>query len=60
VFVLFDDIPIYSKTCEAHVEHVGKSFQILQYNLLLLKHSKCSFDNFEEEYLGHIVSEDGV
>ena len=60
VLVLFDDILIYSKTWESHVEHVDKCLQLLREHQLLLKCSKCAFGASEVEYLGHIVTNDGV
>jgi hypothetical protein len=60
VLVFFDDILIYSKTWESHIEHVDKSLQLLRDNQLFVKHSKCAFGAHEVEYLGHIVSQEGV
>jgi len=60
VLVFFDDILIYSKTWESHVEHVDKFLQLLREQQLFLKHSKCAFGASEVEYLGHIVTKDGV
>ena len=60
VLVFFDDILIYSKTWESHVEHVDKYLQLLREHQLFLKRSKCSFGASEVEYLGHIVTKDGV
>jgi hypothetical protein len=57
VLVLFNDILIYNKTWESHIEHVDKSLQLLRDNQLFVKCSKCAFGAHEVEYLGHIVSE---
>jgi hypothetical protein len=40
--------------------HVDQALQLLWDNCMFLKHSKCSFDASEVEYLGHIVSREGV
>jgi hypothetical protein len=60
VLVFFYDILIYSKTWHAHVTHVDQVLQLLVNHQLFLKRSKCAFGVSEVEYLGHIVSHDGV
>jgi hypothetical protein len=60
VLVFFDDIQIYSKSWEDHVRHVDKVLQILKEQQLYAKPSKCFFGVKEVEYLGHIVSHEGV
>jgi hypothetical protein len=60
VFVFFDDILIYSKLWEDHVRHVDKVLQLLKEQQLYAKPSKCFFGVKEVEYLGHIVSHEGV
>jgi hypothetical protein len=60
VLVFFDDILIYSKSWEDHVRHVDKVLQLLKEQQLYAKPSKCLFGVKEVEYLGHIVSHEGV
>jgi hypothetical protein len=60
VLVFFYDILIYNKTWQAHVTHVDQVLQLLSHHQLFLKRSKCAFGVSEVEYLGHIVSKDGV
>lgn len=60
VLVFVDDILIYSPTLEFHLDHLQQVFQILHQHQLLLKKSKCSFAQQTLEYLGHIISKDGV
>jgi hypothetical protein len=60
VLVLFDDILIYSKTLQSHISHVDQILHLLSQHKLSIKHSKCSFETLEFEYLGHIVGKDGV
>jgi hypothetical protein len=60
LLVFFDDIIIYSKSCEDHVQHVDKVLQLLKEQQLYAKPSKCFFGVKEVEYLGHIVSHEGV
>jgi len=60
VLVFFDDILIYSKSWKDHVEHVERVLQLLAEKQLYAKISKCFFRVQEVEYLGHIVSHEGV
>jgi hypothetical protein len=60
VLVFFDDILIYSKSWEDHLQHVDKVLQLLKEQQLYAKPSKCIFGVKEVEYLGHIVSHEGV
>jgi hypothetical protein len=60
VLVFFDDILIYRKSWEDHVRHVDKVLQLLKEQQLYAKPSKCFFGVKEVEYLGHIVSHEGV
>lgn len=55
-----DDILIYSKTLEEHVKLLKEVLQILSDNQFCIKRSKCSFAKQRVEYLGHVVSVDGV
>jgi hypothetical protein len=60
VLVFFDDILIYKKSWEDHVRHVDKVLQLLKEQQLYVKPSKCFFGVKEVEYLGHILSHEGV
>ncbi|KAK8939936.1 hypothetical protein KSP40_PGU005708 [Platanthera guangdongensis] len=60
VLILFDDILIYSATWEDHLRHAAQVFSTLRQNKLYAKKSKCSFGQQEVEYLGHLVSAEGV
>jgi hypothetical protein len=60
VLVLFDDILIYRKTWTNHLTHVDRVLHLLSQHQLFLKQSKCAFGASEVEYLGHLVSKDGV
>ena len=57
VLVFFDDILIYSKTWEEHLQHVDQALQLLEDHQL---YARCAFGPKEVEYLGHIVSHEGV
>ena len=60
VLVFFDDILIYSPNRTMHLEHVQKAFEILRHYNFFIKLSKCAFGQQEIEYLGHIVTSEGV
>ena len=55
-----DDIIIFSKTKEEHLQHLEIIFQRLLEVGLKLKWSKCSFMKLHIEYLGHLISENGL
>ncbi|RVW69998.1 Retrovirus-related Pol polyprotein from transposon 17.6 [Vitis vinifera] len=60
ILVFFDDILIYSRSWEDHLAHLQIVLQILSTNSLFAKESKCRFGVLQVEYLGHIISEQGV
>jgi len=60
VVVYLDDILIYSKDLEQYHEHVQQVLARLRKYKLYAKLSKCEFDIQEVEFLGFIVSLDGV
>ncbi|CAN0906454.1 Retrovirus-related Pol polyprotein from transposon 297 [Linum grandiflorum] len=60
VLVFFDDILIYSPILNDHLGHVRKTLQVLRQHQLFAKNSKCSFRQRKIEYLGHVISGEGV
>ena len=60
LLVFFDDILIYNKSWKDHVELVDRVLRLLEEKQLYAKGSKCYFGIQEVEYLGHIVSHEGV
>ncbi|KAM5551624.1 hypothetical protein ABKV19_026461 [Rosa sericea] len=56
----FYDILVYSSLVEAHLEHLEKIFKRLQQHSLKVKKGKCNFGVAKVEYLGHVVSAEGV
>ena len=57
VVVYIDDIVVYSKTLEEHVEHLRIVFQTLRENELYVKKEKCSFAKNEVDFLGHKIKD---
>lgn len=60
VMVFLDDILIYSPSLSAHVEHLRQVLDKLREHKLYMKLSKCSFAQLQLDYLGHIISGEGV
>lgn len=60
VSVYLDDILVFSRSLEEHLEHLKTVIQRLSSVGLKLKPAKCRFVQEELEYLGHIVSRDGL
>jgi transposase InsO family protein len=58
--VYLDDILIFSGTEEEHVEHVKEVLRRLRKAKLYLKLPKCEWHTQRTEYLGYIVSPDGI
>jgi hypothetical protein len=60
VLVFFDDILVYSPSKEQHKLHLQAVLQVLKDNQLKAKLEKCTFGQPSVEYLGHIISGQGV
>ena len=60
VLVFFDDILIDNRSWKDHAEHIDRVLQLLEEKQLYEKRSKCFLGVQEVEYLGHIVSREGV
>jgi hypothetical protein len=59
-FIYIDDIVIYSKTAEDHLQHLEMIFERLQRHGLKVKFSKCQLMQTQIEYLGFLVGKDGL
>ena len=47
-------------TLEEHEEHLHKGFQLLRDNSLYAKEGKCEFFKDSIQYLGHVISAEGI
>jgi len=56
LLLFFDDILIYNKSWEEHLQHVDMVLKLLEEKQLDAKPSKCSFGVKEVEYLSHTLS----
>ena len=60
VLVYLDDVLMYSKTVEEHVVLLDKVFKLLQKHKLYLKEKKCLLFLEKINFLGHVVSKNGL
>ena len=60
VLVFFYDILVYSQSLDAHLSHLRTILEVLLSHQLFAKQSKFVFGCSEVEYLGHIISGEGV
>ena len=60
VVVYLDDILIYSRSLEEHLDHLKKVFELLRAHKLYAKESKCEFCRTQIHYLGHLISAEGL
>jgi hypothetical protein len=58
--VYLDDILVYSETLEEHIQHVRQVLSKLSESDLYLKLEKCTFHASEVEFLGFIISSEGI
>lgn len=58
--MFFDDILVFSSTLDLHLQHLRIILELLQQHQLYAKRSKCIFGCSKVEYLGHIISSQGV
>ena len=60
LLIYLDDVIIFSQDVETHLQRLDEVFQRLRQANLKLKPAKCKLLKTEVEYLGHIVSREGV
>ena len=60
MFVYIDDIIVYADSLEEHNKKVRRLFEKLRKAHLSLQPDKCEFLTTEVEFLGHVISSEGV
>ncbi|KAL5548997.1 hypothetical protein UlMin_004228 [Ulmus minor] len=60
VIVFIDDILIYSRSREEHAEQLRTVLSTLSEHRLYAKFSKCEFWLNRVQFLGHVISRDGI
>ncbi|CAJ2644784.1 unnamed protein product [Trifolium pratense] len=60
VVVFIDDILVFSKSEEEHEEHLRLVLQVLRDNKLYANPSKCEFWMEKVNFLGHVISKEGI
>ena len=60
IIVFIDDILVYSKDKSAHEENLRIVLQTLREHQLYAKLSKCEFWLDKVEFLGHVITKDGI
>lgn len=60
VIVYLNDILVFSKTKEEHIEHNKKVLQKLREARVTLKLKKCEFHVQQTSFLGYTISPDGL
>ncbi|KAL0200588.1 hypothetical protein M9458_003775, partial [Cirrhinus mrigala] len=60
LLIYLDDIIIFSKSFNEHLERLQLAFDRLREHGLKLKPSKCQLVRKEVQYLGHLVSAEGI
>ena len=60
VKVYINDVLVFSRNMEEHVQHLRRVLKRLRKAGLKLKPAKCHFIRQAMEYLGHIITPDGL
>ena len=60
VVVYFDDILIYSRSLNDHIEHVRAALQVLRVEQLYANLKKCCFVIDKLVFLGFVIGADGI
>ena len=60
VVIYLDDILIFNRSWEEHLQHIQQVLNTLQQHQLYANLEKCSFGMTQIQYLGYIVDEHGV
>jgi hypothetical protein len=60
VIIYLDDILIFSENLEIHQEHIREVLRRLRKNNLFAKPEKCEFHKKRIEFLGYVISSNGI
>jgi len=58
--VYIDDVIVFSKTFDEHIDHLEQVLNVLDKNNIILKPKKCHFGGTSCQYLGHSIDQKGV
>ena len=58
--IYLDDVLVYSRTFEEHLKHLRLVFDRFREAGLKLKPTKCNFGQSRVNYLGHVITPDGL
>ncbi|CAF3028738.1 unnamed protein product [Rotaria sp. Silwood2] len=60
VIIYLDDILIYSKNENDHLNHIRLVLQLLRDNQLYANRTKCEFNVDQINFLGHVITSNGI
>lgn len=60
IVVYLDDICVFSRTMEDHLQHLDTLFQVLRQEKLYAQVTKCHFGATSVNFLGHTISAQGI
>lgn len=60
LLLYLDDVIVFSSSVDEHLSRLDAALSRLQHEGLKVKLEKCSFFQKEVQYLGHLISQDGV
>jgi hypothetical protein len=60
VLLYLDDILVYSRSFDEHIKHLRLVLEKLRLHKLYAKQDRCEFAKTEIEFLGHILSREGI